>query len=349
MSDNFMLHAFSPFEGQKDHPSFHMIQKGPWGTTVNGQIDKTSHLNVAFDEQQYEETKQNPATIQPGVDFSSSYEPHYPVWPPPAETGFLYPNSSKADQTILLGDEKGTFEFDQPFITTSSIDAPPSAPPSTEILNDKPITPEELLNFSINNNFNFNNQYQLSSPSISYEATFQPKYNLHESINYPSLAPYPSNLSNPLDHVNKNPLLVNNNNQYEKKYIKESFGSRSSYSTEPLEPINSEFNSVDNSQETYDSPESSYVPVMIKSVKKSIKHIKKCQGFSDYICTLKKDPDQLYYLSLFVINIIILYLMIQWMCQGILCMDKTTGQTMNQLYWFLFILFMFYLTMYPDN
>ena len=334
-----MPHAFSPFDGQKNHPSFHMTQKGPWGTTVNGQINKTSHLNVAFDEKQYEETKQNPTTIQPSTDFSSSYEPHYPVWPPPAETGFLYPNSSKADQTILLGDEKGTFDFDQPFITTASIDASPSASPSTEILNDKSITPEELLNFSRNNNFI--HQYQLPSPLLS-SSSFVP----NENILQPDINLFESNL--PLE--NKNSLLVNDNNQHVKKYIKESFGSGSSYSTEePLEPIHSEINSVDNSQETYDSSESSYVLVMVKSVKKSIKHIKKCQGFSDYICSLKKDPDQLYYLSLFVINIIILYLMIQWMCRGILCMDKNTSQTMNQLYWFLFILFMFYLIMYQDN
>jgi hypothetical protein len=107
--------AYSSFstEGNESYPSFQQQQAGPWGTTLNGQIARSAELNTPFDQQQFEEAKQN-GCLPPTCKA-------YPSWPPPYGTGFIYPSLQKGTQETLLGEERGCFPMASPFIDSEPI------------------------------------------------------------------------------------------------------------------------------------------------------------------------------------------------------------------------------------
>lgn len=114
MSSGLNTHSSDfPTEANETYPSFQQNQAGPFGTTLNGQIARTAELNVPFDENQYEEAKQN-GCVQ------STCKP-YPQWPPPYGTGFIYPSIQKGTQETLMGQERGCFPMSAAFIDTDPI------------------------------------------------------------------------------------------------------------------------------------------------------------------------------------------------------------------------------------
>ena len=105
--------AASSFESSDEYPSFQQSQHGPWGSTINEQIKTTAALNVPFDQQQFQEAKQNGCMQAPCKA--------YPTWPPPFGTGFIYPSLQKGEQTQPMGDNRGCFAMASPFIDVEPI------------------------------------------------------------------------------------------------------------------------------------------------------------------------------------------------------------------------------------
>lgn len=66
---------------------------GPWGTTIDDQLRTESRLNASWSQQAWESAKLDGCLPRPGRPL--------PRWPPPAGTGFIYPSSEKAAQTVL--------------------------------------------------------------------------------------------------------------------------------------------------------------------------------------------------------------------------------------------------------
>ena len=133
MSASAQYSSFDHDGGQ--YPSFQQSQNGPWGTTINQQMQTASALNVPFDQQQFEEAKQNGCLQAPCKA--------YPSWPPPYGTGFIYPSLEKAEQKQVMGDERGCFPMASPFIDTDPI------LPSVNIeenYGDREYGPNEILN-----------------------------------------------------------------------------------------------------------------------------------------------------------------------------------------------------------
>ena len=133
MSASAQYSSFDNDGGQ--YPSFQQSQHGPWGTTINQQIQTASAMNVPFDQQQFEEAKQNGCLQAPCKA--------YPSWPPPYGTGFIYPSLQKAEQDQIMGDERGCFSMASPFI-----DAEPILPSVniSENYGDREYGPNEILN-----------------------------------------------------------------------------------------------------------------------------------------------------------------------------------------------------------
>jgi len=102
-----------PTDGANSYPSYQESQNGPWGQTINGQIERTAELNVPFDVHQFQEAKQNGCLQAPCKA--------YPSWPPPYGTGFIYPSLQKGTQETLLGEERGCFPMASPFIDSEPI------------------------------------------------------------------------------------------------------------------------------------------------------------------------------------------------------------------------------------
>lgn len=100
-------------DGANSYPTFHQPQNGPWGHTINGQIERTAELNVPFDQQQFQEASLNGCLPPPCKA--------YPSWPPPFGTGFIYPSLQKGTQETLLGEERGCFPMASPFIDSEPI------------------------------------------------------------------------------------------------------------------------------------------------------------------------------------------------------------------------------------
>jgi hypothetical protein len=127
--------ASSTFENSDQYPSFQQSQHGPWGTTINEQIQTAAAMNVPFDQQQFEEAKQNGCLQAPCKS--------YPTWPPPYGTGFIYPSLQKVDNEYVMGDERGCFPMASPFVDTHPI------LPSVNIeetYGDREYGPSEILN-----------------------------------------------------------------------------------------------------------------------------------------------------------------------------------------------------------
>lgn len=114
MSSGLNTHSSDfPTEANETYPSYQQNQAGPFGTTLNGQIARSAELNVPFDQNQFEEAKQN------GCVQSTCKS--YPQWPPPYGTGFIYPSIQKGTQETLMGQERGCFPMSAAFIDTDPI------------------------------------------------------------------------------------------------------------------------------------------------------------------------------------------------------------------------------------
>lgn len=114
MSSGLNTHSSDfPTEANETYPSFQQKQAGPFGTTINGQMARAAELHVPFDQNQFEEAKQN-GCVQ------STCKP-YPQWPPPYGTGFIYPSIQKGTQETLMGQERGCFPMAAAFIDTEPI------------------------------------------------------------------------------------------------------------------------------------------------------------------------------------------------------------------------------------
>ena len=102
-----------PTDAANSYPSYQEPQNGPWGHTINGQIERTAELNVPFDQNQFQEAKQNGCLPPPCKA--------YPSWPPPYGVGFIYPSLQKGTQETLIGEERGCFPMASPFIDSEPI------------------------------------------------------------------------------------------------------------------------------------------------------------------------------------------------------------------------------------
>jgi hypothetical protein len=130
--------AYSSFstEGNESYPSFQQQQPGPWDTTLNGLMARSAELNTPFDQQQFEEAKQN-GCLPPTCNA-------YPSWPPPYGTGFIYPSLQKGTQETLLGEERGCFPMASPFIDSEPI--LPSVNMPADNFGGEMYSPSNLLN-----------------------------------------------------------------------------------------------------------------------------------------------------------------------------------------------------------
>jgi hypothetical protein len=125
-----------PTEANESYPSFQQKQAGPFGTTINGQIARAAELNVPFDQNQFEEAKQN------GCMQSTCKA--YPQWPPPYGTGFIYPSIQKGTQETLMGQERGCFPMAAAFIDSEPI--LPSVNMPAEEMGGEMYSPSNILN-----------------------------------------------------------------------------------------------------------------------------------------------------------------------------------------------------------
>lgn len=114
--------------------SYQETQVGPWGVRMNEQMQRDAELNVPFDQLQWEDAKLNGCQPAPCKE--------YPTWPPPPETGFIYPSLSKVTQQELLGEEKGPGMGSLPFVEMPKLNSP------LEEYNGKQYSPEDILNSS---------------------------------------------------------------------------------------------------------------------------------------------------------------------------------------------------------
>ena len=137
MSSSLNTHSSDfPTEGNESYPSFQQKQAGPFGTTLNGQMARAAELNVPFDQNQFEEAKQN------GCMQATCKE--YPKWPPPYGTGFIYPSIQKGTQDTLMGQERGCFPMASAFIDSDPI-LPSVNMPAEEMGGDM-YSPSNILN-----------------------------------------------------------------------------------------------------------------------------------------------------------------------------------------------------------
>jgi hypothetical protein len=113
-------------------PGYQESQCGPWGVRLNGQIQRTSELNIPFDQLQWEEAKLDGCLPQPCAQ--------YPTWPPPKDVGFVYPSLEKVNQYELLGSGLGPGTEAAPYINRPALTTP------QEDYAGKQYSPEEILN-----------------------------------------------------------------------------------------------------------------------------------------------------------------------------------------------------------
>lgn len=117
-------------------PSYQMVNTGPWGRTISGQIEDTAKFNTAFDNNGWLAATQNGCLPPPCKEF--------PTYPPPSGTGFIYPTLEKEEQKTLMGEEKGCFNMAAPFVNERA--SLPSIQLPAETVNGKDYSPSALLN-----------------------------------------------------------------------------------------------------------------------------------------------------------------------------------------------------------
>ncbi len=123
---------------------YQQTETGAHGMTVQDHLKSQSEINVAFDQQQFEEAKQNGCNLPPSQRF--------PVWPPPKGTGFRYPSSNKSNIAGIMGEERGCFDMAKPYQSGPAIyeSFDPVTLTNPNNLDEKDFyTPDELLNSNI--------------------------------------------------------------------------------------------------------------------------------------------------------------------------------------------------------
>jgi hypothetical protein len=249
--------ASSAYDNDASHrvPSYQESQAGPWGGTLNGQIEQTAKLNMPFDQLQYENAKQNGCIPPPCKP--------YPVWPPPMGTGFIYPTLEKTQQSTLYGEEKGCWPMAAPFV-----DQNPVLPSVNyyEDVNGKQYSPQNILDMydCMNTPQPINNQcfgympydasYQASSigqlgrydgwldKPLSAVPTTSVTQPLAVGVNVPSSVPSdrnPNQTAQPIPLPQPIPLSIPALTQPPQPFLRESFSNQPMKETiiQPVKPM----------------------------------------------------------------------------------------------------------------
>lgn len=124
-----------PSELNSVYPSYQQPQTGPWGQSMNKQLDASARLNTPFSQRGWEEAKSNGCLPPPCRN--------YPTWNSNPSISFIYPSMQKNQPEVLLGENRGCFEMAAPFVDSEPI--LPSVEFTPENFNGQEYDPATIL------------------------------------------------------------------------------------------------------------------------------------------------------------------------------------------------------------